>query len=41
MLNQLDLRRADKYYGYGKYSAYGRYSYYRRGYKDYGYTTKV
>ena len=38
VLNQLDLRKADKYYGYGKYSAYGRYSDYRKGYSDYGFT---
>jgi capsular exopolysaccharide synthesis family protein len=33
VLNQLDTRKADKYYGYGKYSTYGKgYSYY--GYAD-------
>ena len=33
VLNQLDVRKADKYYGYGKYSTYGKgYSYY--GYAD-------
>ncbi len=40
VLNQLDLSKADKYYGYGKYSAYGRYSYYRKGYSHYGYREK-
>lgn len=32
VLNQLDIRKADKYYGYGKYSTYGK------GYSYYGYT---
>ena len=32
VLNQLDTRKADKYYGYGKYSTYGK------GYGYYGYT---
>jgi capsular exopolysaccharide synthesis family protein len=41
VLNQLDLRKADKYYGYGKYSAYGRYSYYKKGYSEYGYSAKA
>ena len=31
VLNQLDLQKADRYYGYGKYSAYGK------SYKYYGY----
>ncbi len=31
VLNQLDIARADKYYGYGKYSVY------RKGYNKYGY----
>ncbi len=36
VLNQLDLRRADRYYGYGKHSAYGKYSYYSKGSHYYG-----
>ena len=31
VLNQLDVRKADQYYGYGKYSTYGK------GYSHYGY----
>ncbi len=42
VLNQLDVEKQERYYGYGKYSAYGygKYKGYKGGTGGYGYTSK-